>query len=87
MTIRETALVKLQRLPDSLLQQVSDFIDFLSYRKLQDDSAVDCGSEELSEKWTQWFEGVDHLPAIPTQSADDYQQHLLLKYRKQGLEL
>ena len=33
MTIRETAIAKLQKLPESLLQQVSDFIDLLTGRQ------------------------------------------------------
>lgn len=32
MKIREIAIDKLQKLPNSLLRQVSDFIDFLTYK-------------------------------------------------------
>ena len=86
MNIRETAIAKLQQLPDSLLQQVSDFIDFLTYRR-QHIAAVDEHNNALTETWIRWFNSVDHLQFTPTETVSDYQQHLLSKYRKQGLEL
>ena len=86
MTIRETAIAKLQQLPDSLLQQVNDFIDFLMYRR-QHSTVSDNRKDEFAEVWTSWFESVDHLEVTSTDSASDYQQHLLSKYRQQGLEL
>jgi len=30
MTIRETAIAKIQQLPESLVQEISDFIDFIT---------------------------------------------------------
>ena len=30
MTIRETAIAKIQQLPESLVQEISDFIDFVT---------------------------------------------------------
>lgn len=86
MTIRETTISKLQQLPDSLLQQVSDFIDFLMYRR-QHSTVIDEKQDEFSEAWAQWFESVDHLEVTPTDSVSSYQQHLLSKYRQQGLGL
>jgi hypothetical protein len=32
MTIRETAISKLHQLPESLLQEVTDFIDFIAHK-------------------------------------------------------
>ena len=86
MTIRKIAIDKLQKLPDSLLRQVNDFIDFLTYR-YQARIAVDAHQNAFAEKWARWFEAVDHLSITSTESVGDYQQHLLSKYRKQGLEL
>ena len=86
MTIRETAIAKLQQLPAPLLQQVSDFIDFLTCKHQH--SAIDSNNRDtFAETWTQWFESVDRLPVKSTKPVSDYQQHLLVKYRKQGLEL
>ncbi len=86
MTIRETAIAKLQQLPELLLQKVSDFIDLLTDRQ-QHSLAIDNPKGELSEAWERWFESVDQLEVIPSESASDYQQLLLAKYRQQGLEL
>lgn len=86
MTIRESAIDKLQKLPNPLLRQVSDFIDFLTY-KHQVRLQADTFQNTSAETWAQWFEAVDQLQVNSTESVDDYQQHLLSKYRKQGLEL
>ncbi|MGD1949172.1 MAG: DUF2281 domain-containing protein [Leptolyngbyaceae cyanobacterium] len=86
MTLRAIAIDKLQKLPDSLLRQVSDFIDFLTY-KHQTQPKDNAFQYTFAETWAGWFESVDQLKVGPTESVDDYQQHLLSKYRKQGLEL
>jgi hypothetical protein len=86
MTIRETTIAKLQQLPESLLQQVNDFIDLLTDRQIQS-TAIDNSDDQLSEAWTRWFEAVDRLEITPTESVNNYQQLLLSKYRQQGLEL
>ncbi|WP_036481029.1 DUF2281 domain-containing protein [Myxosarcina sp. GI1] len=67
MTIRKTAISKLQQLPEPLLQQVSDFIDFLTHKHQQ--SAVTSERQNnFSETWTQWFESVDCLQVKPAKS-------------------
>jgi hypothetical protein len=81
MKIRETAIAKLQQLPEPLLQQVSDFIDLLTDRQ-QHTTAIDTPQGELAEVWAQWFEAVDRLEVIPTEPVSDYQQLLLTKYRR-----
>ena len=43
--------------------------------------------DDVAEAWDKWFEGVEQLKVIPTEPASEYQQLLLNKYRKQGLEL
>lgn len=86
MTIRETAITKWQRLPEPLLQQVSDFIDVLTDRQ-QRSTVIANPQSELTEAWVKWFESIDRLEVMPTESVSDYQQFLLSKYRQQGLEL
>ena len=86
MTIRESAIAKLQQLPESLLQQVIDFIDFLTYKRYRHTAAEEPQNIHIST-WKKWFKGVDDLAVSSTESVGDYQQHLLSKYRKQGLEL
>ena len=86
MTIRETAISKLDQLPEVLVQEVSDFIDLLDhkYRVKTFDTQPD---GKLIERWLQWFEAVDGLTVNSTEPINDYQQLLLEKYRQQGLEL
>jgi hypothetical protein len=86
MTIRETTIAKLQQLPESLLQQVSDFIDHLTDRQVQS-TTIDNPDAQISRAWAEWFEAVDRLEITQTESVNDYQQLLLFKYRQQGLEL
>lgn len=86
MTIRENTIAKLQQLPESLLQQVSDFIDLLTDRQVQSTS-IDHPDAQPPKAWAQWFEAVDRLEITPTATDSDYQQLILSKYRQQGLEL
>ena len=86
MTIRDIAIAKLQQLSDPLLQEVSNFIDFVIHKHQAEitDSQTD---ETLVEAWSRWFEAVDHLDITPPEPASTYQQLLLNKYRQQGLDL
>ncbi len=86
MTIRNAAITKLQQIPEPLLQEINDFIDFiiLKYQPITTDSQT---RANLSETWTQWFEAVDELERSSTEIPSEYQQHLLIKYRQQGLTL
>lgn len=87
MTIREIAISKLQQLPDSALSEVSDFIDLVMY-KHQVKNADTRSSEDMAKAWAKWFEEVDRLEVIPRDiDQSEYQQHLLNKYRQQGLDL
>ncbi|MBN3924381.1 hypothetical protein [Nostoc sp. NMS4] len=86
MTIRETAIAKLQQLSEPLLQEVTDFIDFVIHKHQV--KIADCQADEtLVEKWSQWFEAVDSLDVSPAEPVSNYEQILLNKYRQQGLEL
>lgn len=86
MTICDTAIAKLQQLSEPLLQEVSDFIDFVIH-KHQAEITASQPNETLVEAWSQWFEAVDHLDVTPPEPVSNYQQLLLNKYRQQGLEL
>jgi hypothetical protein len=86
MTTRETAIAKLQQLPEPLLKQVSDFIDRL-LRSQKPDSTNDNHQDDLTHRWEKWFESIEHLERVQAEPASDYQQLLLAKYREQGLEL
>ena len=90
MTIRETAIAKIQQLPESLVQEVIDFIDFTA-RNHQAKTALDSLEGDRSQAWSQWFEATDGLEITPentpTAATSDYQQYLLSKYRQQGLSL
>ncbi|MCY7286352.1 MAG: DUF2281 domain-containing protein [Cyanobacteria bacterium CAN_BIN43] len=90
MTIRETAIAKIQQLPESLMQEIIDFIDSITCNH-QAKTAIDLLEGDRSEAWARWFEATDGLeitpeitPTVPTR---EYQQRLLHKYRQQGLNL
>ncbi|WP_019498090.1 hypothetical protein [Pseudanabaena sp. PCC 6802] len=86
MAIREATIAKLQHLPESILQEVSDFIDFVML-KHKCEKNNDESQENISQAWTQWFESVERLEVSPTKLTSEYQQLLLNKFRQQGLEL
>jgi hypothetical protein len=86
MTIRDAAIAKLHQISEPLLQEVSDFIDFVIHKHQAEmpDSQLD---ELLVEKWSRWFEAVDELEITPSEAESTYPELLLNKYRQQGLEL
>jgi hypothetical protein len=90
MTIRETAIAKIQQFPESLVQEIIDFIDFIT-RNHQAKTAIDLLEDDRSEVWTRWFEATDGLEIAPESTSiaptSEYQQRLLGKYRQQGLNL
>ena len=90
MTIRETAIAKIQQLPDALVQEIIDFIDSITHNH-QARIASYSPEGDRSEAWTRWFQVTDSLEitaeTTPTAPTSEYQQHLLSKYRQQGLDL
>jgi hypothetical protein len=44
-------------------------------------------AETMTRAWEQWVEEVEQLPLSPNPTRSDFQQDLIEKYRKQGLEL
>jgi hypothetical protein len=43
--------------------------------------------EKTALRWQKWFEEVEQLPLLENPEKSDFQQHLVEKYRKQGLVL
>jgi hypothetical protein len=43
--------------------------------------------EPIALRWQKWFEEVEQLPLLENPEKGDFQQHLIDKYRKQGLIL
>ena len=86
MTIRDIAITKLQTLPEPLLEEINNFIDFIIH-KHQPITVNPQSETHLPEAWAQWFESVDGLEQKSTEPISEYQQHLLTKYRQQGLTL
>lgn len=86
MTTRDSAITKLKQLSEPLLQEVSDFIDFIVH-KHQAKIIENQPNVTPTEGWSRWFESVDRLDVTPPEPASIYQQLLLDKYRQQGLEL
>ncbi|MCC5643073.1 DUF2281 domain-containing protein [Nostoc sp. CHAB 5824] len=72
MTIREITIAKLQQLSESLLQEMTDFIDFVIH-KHQVKIADTQPDETLVGKWPQWFEAVDSLDVSPPEAVSNYQ--------------
>ena len=64
MNIRQTAITKLQQIPESLLLEVGSFID-LVIQKHQSETANDKPQDDLAKIWKKWFEGVDLLQVKP----------------------
>jgi hypothetical protein len=86
MTIRDTTITKLQQLSEPLLQEVSDFIDFVIH-KHQVKTGENQTNEDCGSAWSKWFETVDRLDITSSAPVSNYRQLLFDKYRQQGLEL
>lgn len=85
MAIREMTMAKLNQLPDGLLGEVDDFIDFLAMKH-----SVDMGVDApiaIAERWKKWVEETDRLGVSSIEVSSSYGELLLDKYRKQGLTL
>jgi hypothetical protein len=59
-TIRETTIAKIQQLPESLVQQIIDFIDFIA-RNHPGKTAIDSFEGDRVQAWARWFEATDGL--------------------------
>lgn len=86
MNSRESAIAKLQQLSEPSLEKVNQLLDVLLSKEKRQQSKT-LSEARLKQKWEKWFSQVDQLEISPNSPQDDYQQHLLNKYRQQGLEL
>lgn len=59
MNIRQSAIAKLQQLPESLLPEVNNFIDFVIH-KHQSEIANENQQGDIAKAWEKWFEAVDN---------------------------
>lgn len=85
MTLRETTIAKLQQLPESILHEVNNFIDFMLFKHQRE--AVSESEEDIAATWAKWFEAVEQLEISAIEPSSDYPNFLLDKYRQQGLDL
>ena len=76
MTIREMTAVKLFQLPDEILKEVDNFIDFMIMRHQLEVKASNFSADN-TPKWQEWFDEVDRLELIPHEPVNGYQETLL----------
>lgn len=75
MTIRESAIAKIQQLPESLVQEIIDFIDFIT-RNRQAKTAIDSLEGDRAKVWVHWFEAVDGLEICPRKPTNNTNQRI-----------
>jgi len=84
MSSREAAIAKLQQLSEASLEKANQLLDSLLEEQHKQNSP---SQETLKAKWEKWFAEVDGLKVSPDSSSDAYEQHLVNKYRQQGLDI
>lgn len=86
MNSREVAITKLKQLSEPSLEKANQLLDSL-LQEQQTQNQNTTSQETLKAKWEKWFAEVEQLEVSPESSPDKYEQHLLNKYRQQGLDL
>jgi hypothetical protein len=71
MAIREMTVAKLNQLPDGLLGEVDDFIDFLAIKHSVKIVEVDA-IVPIAERWKKWVEETDRLGVNPIETSSSY---------------
>jgi len=84
MNSREAAIAKLQQLSEPSLEKANQLLDSLLQEQHKQNSP---SQETFKAKWEKWFAQVDQLEVSPNSSPDEYEQHLVSKYRQQGLDV
>jgi len=51
------------------------------------DASGELDDNTMSEAWDKWVEGVENLSMSPQPVQSEYQQHLIEKFRAQGLDI
>jgi hypothetical protein len=81
MNVREMMISKLDQLPDELVQEVNEFVDFMIYKNRLE--IIENKSEpKFAEKWLKWFEDVNKLNVNLHQTTKTYSQLLIDKYHQ-----
>ena len=44
-------------------------------------------ADTVDDSWEAWVQAGEQMPLLPKPAESEYQQHLIEKYRKQGLNL
>lgn len=86
MNSREVAITKLKQLSEPSLEKANQLLDSL-LQEQQTQHQNTTSQETLKAKWEKWFAEVERLEVSPELYPDQYEQHLLNKYRQQGLDL
>ena len=73
-------------LPATVSMGEYEVVLVLNHRSAETSAGPD-EADALARRWDKWFEEVDRLPLPENPGAGDFQQHLVEKYRQQGLEL
>lgn len=96
-TVKTSVRVEVDRtvtvqLPDEVQTGEYEMILVLSSRsqtEAEAASSVNPNNSEstLDDAWEAWVQEVEQMPLSPTPTEGEYQQHLIEKYQKQGLDL
>ena len=55
--------------------------------KTSEQNEVEQVKDSITLRWQKWFDEVNKLPLKENPKEEDFQQYLVEKYRKQGLDL
>jgi len=90
-TSHEQPLTAIQRVRDFLAESTetdhSLANDLISDRREENRREENNDKADLATRWQQWFEELDQLPMPEEREVPSFQQHLIEKYRQQGLDL
>lgn len=81
------------QLPDDIQVGEYDAVLVINSRSNQEEALEPHNSESgqsdkvIAERWRKWFDEVDQLPIKENSAGKNFHQHLVEKYRKQGLNL
>lgn len=80
------------QLPIDVQSGEYDIVVVLNNRSTNKEVQESSHSEDEQDKtmtraWERWVEEVEQLPLSPSPTQGDFHQHLIEKYRQQGLDL
>ncbi|MEG5067290.1 hypothetical protein QUB33_27190 [Microcoleus sp. B3-A4] len=71
MTIPDIAFAKLQRLPESFLPEINDFLDFVMHNH-QNRIAEPKLPDDIAKAGAKWFEEVDRLEVMTNEPDSEF---------------